>query len=271
MIAKSFIFVASRFPKFKRFFWRPVYNLLAKRFPVDFWQFMNYGYAPPPDTFEPPLSLPATYEFQRFPLQMYHYLALKDSLEGKHVLEVGSGRGGGANYLYHHFHPVSYTGIDYAAAAIKLCRELHRGENLRFICADAEKLPFDKEQFDVVLSVEASTFFPNFLAFLLEAKRVLKPHGKLLLADFRLKREMAGFETSFKKSGLVIVSSEDISSSVQSSLDKLDEIYSDEINRNIPKLFRGIFKQFAAGRGSAFYEELKSGERRYFRLVLQKT
>ena len=270
MILRLFALVTKSFPTFKRHFWRPVYNFLAKRFPVDFWQFMNYGYLPHDGAGESPPDLDESYEFQRFPLQMYHFLALKGPIEGKDVLEVGSGRGGGANYLYHHLGPASYTAIDYAEEAVHLSSKRYTKDNLRFQKGDAENLPFDKGRFDIVINVESSFLYPNFLGFLKEVNRVLKPGGKLLIADFRWVRDMDKLEDDIQKSGLSIVTSEDISNNVLNSLDLLDGIYAEKIDHHIPWYIKSYYKQFSAAKGSAFYEELRRGDRRYFRYVLQK-
>lgn len=270
MILRLFAFVTKSFPTFKRHFWRPVYNFLAKRFPVDIWQFMNYGYLPHADSSESPPDLHESYEFQRFPLQMYHFLALKGPIEGKDVLEVGSGRGGGANYLYHHHDPASYTAIDYAQEAIRLSSKRYAKDNLRFQWGEAENMPFENAQFDIVINVESSFLYPDFLGFLKEVNRVLRPGGKLLLTDFRWIRDMKKLEDDFQKSGLTIAVTEDISLNVLNSLDLLDGIYAEKIDHHIPWYIKRYYKQFSASKGSAFYEELRRGDRRYFRYVLQK-
>jgi ubiquinone/menaquinone biosynthesis C-methylase UbiE len=234
------------------------------------WQFMNYGYLPHADAGESPPDLQESYEFQRFPLQMYHFLALKGPIDGKDVLEVGSGRGGGANYLYHHHGPSSYTAIDYAEEAIRLSSRRYMKDNLRFQKGDAENLPFENAQFDIVINVESSFLYPNFTGFLKEVQRVLRPGGRLLLADFRWAGEMDKLENDIQKCGFKIASSEDISLNVLNSLDLLDGIYAEKIDHHVPWYIRRYYKQFSASKGSAFYEELKRGDRRYFRYVLEK-
>lgn len=270
MLTRLYLLIVFYFPRFKRFFWRPVYNFMARRFPHDFWQFMNYGYMPNPGSEEMPPLLSPEFELQRYPLQMYHFLALKGPIEGKDVLEVGSGRGGGANYLYKHQHPASYTGIDYAEDAVNLSNTLHKGDNLRFVQGDAQDIPFSDAQFDIVINVESSFLYSNFPRFLHEVKRVLRPGGKLLLVDFRLNPHFKSFEEGILGSGLTLLSVEDISQNVLASLTQLDKLYKDSINTNIPRLIRGIYKEFAALKGSEFFTGLEKGDRRYFRYVLQK-
>src|SRR6186713_1325881 len=86
-----------RFAWFRRFNAKITYELLAKHIPVAEWSFMNYGYVP--NVNEKPVELPNDPKIQKYSMQMYHYLASKTPIEGMNVLEVGSGRGGGARYI----------------------------------------------------------------------------------------------------------------------------------------------------------------------------
>ena len=58
--------------------------------------------------------------------------------------------------------------------------------NVRFQLADAEDLPFDDGQFDLVTCRIAPHHFPNVAAFMSECARVLKPGGVFLLQDHLL-------------------------------------------------------------------------------------
>jgi ubiquinone/menaquinone biosynthesis C-methylase UbiE len=55
--------------------------------------------------------------------------------------------------------------------------------NVWYMVADAEKLPFLDSSFDAVTCRIAAHHFPNPKQFMREAARVLKPGGKLLLVD----------------------------------------------------------------------------------------
>src|SRR3954454_23189872 len=97
------------YPVFRRLIWKPVYELLAKRFRSKDWSLMNYGYAPSPD--ESFLTLDAEDEINRYSIQLYHYLATKVAFKVLEVLEVGSGRGGGAAYLKKYLNPEKIIGL----------------------------------------------------------------------------------------------------------------------------------------------------------------
>src|SRR5258706_13624478 len=128
------IYLLKRFSWFKRLNAKVTYELLAKNIPAKDWQFMNYGYSPEPT--DTPLTLTEG-TVQVYPTQMYHYLAAKTPIEGKVVLEVGSGRGGGANYIAKNMNPKEYTGMDLAQNAVELANELHKFPKLKFIQCSA--------------------------------------------------------------------------------------------------------------------------------------
>lgn len=96
MIAKSFLDLTD-YPAFRRIIWKAVYEIIAKKFKIADWQFMNYGYAP--CAHEAPLKLSPEDEINRYSIQLYHYLVAILEFPGKDILEVGSGRGGGAGYI----------------------------------------------------------------------------------------------------------------------------------------------------------------------------
>ena len=66
-------------------------------------------------------------------------------------------------------------------AARRQADQVHRAVTLRQ--GDATALPFPAETFDTVVSTFALCCIPNERAALLEALRVLRPGGHLLLAD----------------------------------------------------------------------------------------
>src|SRR5437870_13390076 len=116
MIARLFLKLTD-YPAFRRIIWKPVYETLAKRIKVADWYFMNYGYVP--FEFEEPLHLKTKDEINRYSLQLYHYLACAVEVRGLEMLEVGSGRGGGAKYISEYLNPKKITGVDIAHNAVR--------------------------------------------------------------------------------------------------------------------------------------------------------
>jgi hypothetical protein len=88
----------------RRFVWRACYEALAKRVPTPDWAFMNYGYAPAAvDVDTPPLR--SSDEHDRLCIQLYRHAIDHFDLRDKDVLEVGSGRGGGASFISRYLQP----------------------------------------------------------------------------------------------------------------------------------------------------------------------
>ena len=97
----------------RKLFFKALYEILPRLNGKGDWQFMNYGYSP----FEEEalkMKKPEKRRLQQYPMQMYHYLACCSDLKNLNVLEVGSGRGGGANYIAKNFNPKLITGLDFS-------------------------------------------------------------------------------------------------------------------------------------------------------------
>jgi ubiquinone/menaquinone biosynthesis C-methylase UbiE len=262
------MFILKRFAWYKRLNSKIVYGLLAKHIPAADWHFMNYGYIPEANEHAPTLSNQAV--LQQYPLQMYHYLAAKTDLAGKQVLEVGSGRGGGAKHIAAYFKPASYTGLDIAQSAVDLANSLHAAPNLKFIQGSAEAIPFGDNSIDVIINVESSHAYGSVENFLREVKRVLKPGGYLLLVDFRSDHKMSLFHRQLADTGMTIIQTENISNNVLRSIEAEDESKKERIRTLIPARWQKLFSEFAGVVGSRFYLTLKDGSREYYRFVMQK-
>ncbi len=260
--------VLKRFAWFKRFNAKITYELLAKKVPATDWHFMNYGYVP--NESEKSNSLPDNSSNQQFPLQMYHYLAAKIPMEGMQVLEVGSGRGGGAKHIASFFKPAYYTAMDLAQSAVDLASRIHILPNLKFIQGNAEEIPITSNTMDVVVNVESCHAYGSVEKFLSQVKRVLKPGGHLLLVDFRSDNTIDKFKEQLRNSGLELLEEEDISKNVITSIELEDESKTKRIKALIPPKWQKLFSEFAGVVGSRFYLTLKDGSRSYYRFVLRK-
>jgi ubiquinone/menaquinone biosynthesis C-methylase UbiE len=82
----------------------------------------------------------------------------------------------------------SVTGIDASAEMIERARHKadRAGLEVTFVNGTAQQLPFDDGQFDIVMGTLMLHHLPKPVraAFAREARRVLKPGGRLLLIDF---------------------------------------------------------------------------------------
>jgi len=103
------------------------------------------------------------------------------------VLDVGCGIGGTACHLASHT-GARFVGVNPNDAQIALARELARASGMEgrvaFERGSASELPCDDASFDVVLFFESPCHFPDRARFFREARRVLRPGGRLAGEDW---------------------------------------------------------------------------------------
>lgn len=101
------------------------------------------------------------------------------------VLDVGTGTGLAALAIKRRFRRAAVTGVDIAAPMLEVARRHSRfWRPIRFLEADARRLPFEDARFDVVFSNLMLQWLLPPDAALAEMHRVLKPGGLLLLSSF---------------------------------------------------------------------------------------
>jgi ubiquinone/menaquinone biosynthesis C-methylase UbiE len=256
-------------PRLRRILWRLVYEFLACRMPAPDWQFMNYGYAALDG--EAALPLRVGDEGNRYSIQLYHHLASKAQLAGADVLEVGSGRGGGASYLMRYLGPRRVVGVELAAGAVRFARRRHRAKGLSFLHGDAERLPCGDGSFDVVINVESCHAYGNLPRFLGEVRRVLRDGGAFLCADLRDAQEMRAFHSELRDSGMELVEAADITPNVVAALERSEPAKREQIRRIVPHWARAVIGQFAGLRGSSSHALLSSRAMVYHAFILRKS
>jgi ubiquinone/menaquinone biosynthesis C-methylase UbiE len=231
--------------------------------------FMNYGWADV-HVDAAPLPLQPEDEPNRYCIQLYHRVASAIDLTDLDVLEVGSGRGGGASYVKRYLAPNTLTGVDVTANAIGFCRQHHVVPGLTFVRGDAQALEFGDDSFDAVINVESSHCYASMDRFLAEVVRVLRPAGHLLYADHRRISDVAGLRRQFHDAGLVVVAEERLDAGVLRALELDNTRKQALIRTHVPWMLRPLFSQFAAMEGTrSVYATLLSGERTYLRFVLR--
>lgn len=245
------------------------YQLVSQALEKADFTFMNYGFAGLGASAST-VSLNTCDEPNRLPIQLYHHLASTVKLEGKDVLEVSCGRGGGASFIKRYFRPSLLVGIDRTPQAITCCRRTHRLPGLSFLQCDAEDILFGDECFDAVINVEASHLYGNVATFLAEVKRVLRHGGHLLLADKRTQAQMPLFRQQIAASGLHLVAEHDITANVLRSI-RLQHTNREQTLRAIlpSHLIWLAFSVCGVG-GSHLAEGLQDGSTLYFSLHLRK-
>jgi SAM-dependent methyltransferase len=109
------------------------------------------------------------------------------------VLEVACGAGVGLGYLASVARSV--VGSDIDEKNCRLAASIHRGRPSILVQeVDAQRLPFVDSSFGLAILFEAVYYLPHPSAFVREARRVLKPGGKLLISSVNC--EWSGFNPS---------------------------------------------------------------------------
>ena len=101
------------------------------------------------------------------------------------VLDVGCGTGEFERMAMNRFPQLSITGIDVAPQMIAVARDkLADAPRVSFQVAQAEGLPFDQEEFDVVICANMLHHVREPRWALQECARVLRPSGSCVVVDW---------------------------------------------------------------------------------------
>jgi ubiquinone/menaquinone biosynthesis C-methylase UbiE len=232
-------------------------------------RFMNYGYVDlDPDA--RPLPLSEEDAPNRYCIQLYHHVAGAVDLTGKDVLEVGSGRGGGASWISRHLGPRSMTGVDFSDKAVAFSNHHYATDILSFRTGDALELPLPDASIDAVVNVESSHCYVSMERFLAEVRRVLRPGGWFLYTDHRPHDHVDAWRAQLAASGLEIVRETDITANVVRALELDSDRKERLIDEKIPRILRHQIEEFAATVGSQAYESFRTRDGIYLSFVLQK-
>jgi cyclopropane fatty-acyl-phospholipid synthase-like methyltransferase len=116
--------------------------------------------------------------------QMAHYAEIK---AGERVLDAGCGVGGSAIFLAKSL-GCEVSGISLSEAQIKQAQQnamTHQVEDLlSFSYQDFTQTTFSDASFDVIWGLESIVHQKDKSAFLREAKRILKPGGRIILGEY---------------------------------------------------------------------------------------
>ena len=145
--------------------------------------FMNYGYWK-----NSPADLQAASE--ELCKYMLCDVAGGPTLLGDKILDVGCGNGSQDRYWIQNNilgHNAHITGIDIDDALLRTASEktsvLGLQNRIQYIQGDATSLGFKDNTFDTVLSLESAFHYNTREQFIREAYRVLRPGGRLVIAD----------------------------------------------------------------------------------------
>lgn len=104
---------------------------------------------------------------------------------GERVLDVGCGTGAFVERLLARTPDQEIIGADVSEGMLaEARRKTASAPAVRFVQADASRLPLPEAAFDVVVSASALHYVPDPGAALVEAARVLAPGGRLVVLDW---------------------------------------------------------------------------------------
>ncbi len=120
-------------------------------------------------------------EFQRIVLE--RLLSLLPTQPADVVVDLGTGTGQALASLSSVFQPTSCVALDLSAQMLSVARTRSSSlENIQFVCADAEQLPFQSSSCDVVFSSLAIQWCLAPEALFEELYRVTKPGGYVIFS-----------------------------------------------------------------------------------------
>lgn len=119
---------------------------------------------------------------KRFFENFFCYFHSYDFLQGKSVLEIGSGYGGMAVYAKKHLGTGMYVGLEPDKTAVVLSKNYFALENAEVFVLNGigENIPFKENSFDIVYCCDTLEHVMDIEKVLSESYRVLKSNGYFL-------------------------------------------------------------------------------------------
>lgn len=117
-------------------------------------------------------------------IHLARYSTAQNLCKGLDVLDVACGEGYGSFAMASFWNAKSVTGVDISEEAIQTAQNVFSHPNVKYTAAAAEKIDelFEKNSFDMVVSLETIEHVKNPDIFLSAIKKVLKPNGILILS-----------------------------------------------------------------------------------------
>lgn len=118
---------------------------------------------------------------EEFVLHLIHSFAYTQAsllAKDKKVLDLGCNTGYGSKILYKEAQKV--VGVDVSKEAIAIAKKEYANLDIDFHLIDGKKLPFDDDEFDLIISCQVIEHIVDYNIYLNELKRVLSPTGLVI-------------------------------------------------------------------------------------------
>jgi SAM-dependent methyltransferase len=224
---------------------------------------LNYGFSSDPEN-----TVIAANEPEFYCLRLYEHTVRETPLEGRDVLEVSCGRGGGASFVSRTFKPRRYVGVDLSQENIRLARERAAREGLSFELGNAERLDVRNDSFDVVINIEASHLYDSRGRFFGEVARVLKPGGYFCYTDGCWADDDC--TDDLLEAGFELLERLEITSNVLHALRKDNARRTALFDAMNNRELREEYKHWGGVVGYRAYNRFEAGQTRYFSHRLRK-
>ncbi len=203
-------------------------------------------------------------------LQLYKQLIAFIETKNKKILEVGSGRGNGASYIYRHYMPQQYTGIDLSGKSIEYCKSHYNIPGLEFMKGEPENLPFPSHSYDVVINVQFIQSFINTQNYFDEVYRVLTRGGHFLMTDMIKKEFVDKICYQLIDIGFEIVSVKDMTDKIIANIEENSIHSSSKTKKQLHDISNNPYQIYPGGRTDKSLRHLSNGTYEYWSYVLKK-
>lgn len=149
---------------------------------------------------------------------LHRYALALNFVRDKKIIDIASGEGYGSNILADS--AAFVTGIDISEVAIKHSKNKYKKHNLSYVHGSATSIPMNDHSIDIVISFETIEHLSEHDQMITEIKRVLKPHGVLIISspDKKYYSDIPGYCNPFH----------------------VKELYAKEFNELIEKYFTNV-------------------------------
>jgi len=136
---------------------------------------------------------------------------------GQDLLEIGCGGGPVSMHVSRKYN-VKVVGTDVDEEQIKKAQNIAEGlKNTAFLVADATRLPFGDESFDIILSINVLHHISNWMDALREITRVLRDGGYLVLSELLFTRWTQSMGRLYSKQAYGITTLENLDSFIDNN------------------------------------------------------
>ena len=169
--------------------------------------------------------------------QLFKHIDLKNI---SNVLEIGCGVGITAAHLYNKYN-MNVVGTDVDPKQIMFAKK-HQKESkrLKFMELDATILPFENQEFDMVISMFVLHHIGSWDKTLTEISRVLKPNGYFIFYDLAYSRFTTRlFKRIVKRYGVYTI--HDIITILKSN--NIESVYKGKLHGAMMKHYAAVFQK----------------------------